>query len=162
MPDRIHIVPRKYMYHRCAHPAPAFSVWGNGTTSSSDGQFFRTNDRVAKLGDANLHCGSELGSKFYSHLSDQYDYFCILPISPTENEAAYVLDGLLDQDTILDIQEHFTGMGGTSGHVLGLFALIGKRFAPRLRNLKDRKLHMLEKGVAYSVRFFLTLCGSAS
>ena len=44
-----------------------------------------------------------------------------------------MLDGLFDQDTILDIQEH----------------LIGKRFAPRPRNLKDRKLHTLEKGEAY-------------
>ena len=30
-----------------------------------------------------------------------------------------------------------------------LFALIGKRFAPRLRNLKDRKFHTFEKGDAY-------------
>jgi len=36
-----------------------------------------------------------------SHLSDQYGYFSILPISPTESEAAYVLDGLFDQDTVL-------------------------------------------------------------
>ncbi|MGX9120847.1 Tn3 family transposase [Mesorhizobium sp. BHbsci] len=38
-----------------------------------------------------------------------------------------------DQDTVLDIQEHFTDTGGASDHVFGLFALIGKRFAPRLR-----------------------------
>ncbi|MBZ9711556.1 Tn3 family transposase [Mesorhizobium sp. ESP7-2] len=124
-------------------------LWGNGTTSSSDGQFFRASDRAAKRGDVNLHYGSEPGSKFYSHLSDQYGYFSILPISPTESEAAYVLDGLFDQDTILDIQEHFTDTGGASDHVFGLFALIGKRFAPRLRNLKDRKFHTLEKGDAY-------------
>jgi TnpA family transposase len=78
---------------------------------------------------------------FYSHLSDQYGYFSILPISPTESEAAYVLDGLFDQDTVLDIQEHVTDTGGASDHVFGLFALIGNRFAPRLRNLKDRKFH---------------------
>jgi TnpA family transposase len=30
-----------------------------------------------------------------------------------------------------------------------LFALIGKRFAPRLRNFKDRKFHTFEKGDAY-------------
>lgn len=121
----------------------------NGTTSSSDGQFFRASDRAAKRGDINLHYGSEPGSKFYSHLSDQYGYFSILPISPTESEAAYVLDGLFDQDTILDIQEHFTDTGGVSDHVFGLFALIGKRFAPRLRNLKDRKFHTFEKNDAY-------------
>lgn len=77
---------------------PHSRLWGNGTTSSSDGQFFRASDRAAKRGDVNLHYGSEPGSKFYSHLSDQYGYFSILPISPTESEAAYVLDGLFDQD----------------------------------------------------------------
>ncbi|MDG4892706.1 Tn3 family transposase [Mesorhizobium sp. WSM4976] len=129
------------------HPHPR--LWGNGTTASSDGQFFRASDRAAKRGDINLHYGSEPGSKFYSHLSDQYGYFSILPISPTESEAAYVLDGLFDQDTVLDVQEHFTDTGGASDHVFGLFALIGKRFAPRLRNLKDRKFHTFEKGNAY-------------
>lgn len=128
---------------------PHSRLWGNGTTASSDGQFFRASDRAAKRGDVNLHYGSEPGSKFYSHLSDQYGYFSILPISPTESEAAYVLDGLFDQDTILDIQEHFTDTGGASDHVFGLFALIGKRFAPRLRNLKDRRFHTFEKGEAY-------------
>ena len=128
---------------------PHSRLWGNGTTSSSDGQFFRASDRAAKRGDVNLHYGGEPGSKFYSHLSDQYGYFSILPISPTESEATYVLDGLFDQDTILDIQEHFTDTGGASDHVFGLFALIGKRFAPRLRNLKDRKFHTFEKGDAY-------------
>ncbi|PAQ06946.1 Tn3 family transposase [Mesorhizobium temperatum] len=128
---------------------PHSRLWGNGTTASSDGQFFRASDRAAKRGDINLHYGSEPGSKFYSHLSDQYGYFSILPISPTESEAAYVLDGLFDQDTILDIQEHFTDTGGASDHVFGLFALIGKRFAPRLRNLKDRKFHTFEKGDTY-------------
>ena len=86
---------------------PHSRLWGNCTTSSSDGQFFRASDRAAKRGDINLHYGSEPGSKFYSHLSDQYGYFSILPISPNESEAAYVLDGLFDQDTVLDIQEHF-------------------------------------------------------
>ena len=46
-------------------------------------------------------------------------------------------------------QEHFTDTGGASDHVFGLFALIGKRFAPRLRNLKDRKFHTFEKGDPY-------------
>ena len=128
---------------------PHAQLWGNGSTASSDGQFFRASDRAAKRGDINLHYGSEPGSKFYSHLSDQYGYFSILPISPTESEATYVLDGLFDHDTILEIEEHFTDTGGASDHVFALFALIGKRFAPRLRNLKDRKFHTFEKANAY-------------
>jgi TnpA family transposase len=128
---------------------PHSQLWGDGTTASSDGQFFRASDRAAKRGDVNLHYGSEPGSKFYSHLSDQYGYFGILPISPTESEAVYVLDGLFDHDTILEIEEHFTDTGGASDHVFALFALIGKRFAPRLRNLKDRRFHTFEKADTY-------------
>lgn len=128
---------------------PHSQLWGDGTAASSDGQFFRASDRAAKRGDINLHYGSEPGSKFYSHLSDQYGYFGILPISPTESEAVYVLDGLFDHDTILEIDEHFTDTGGASDHVFALFALIGKRFAPRLRNIKDRKFHTFEKADAY-------------
>jgi TnpA family transposase len=128
---------------------PHAALWGDGSTASSDGQFFQASDRAGQRSDINLHYGSEPGSKFYSHLSDQYGYFSILPISATESEAPYVLDGLFDHETVLDIQEHFTDTGGASDHVFGLFALTGRRFAPRLRNLKDRKLHTFEKPETY-------------
>jgi TnpA family transposase len=128
---------------------PHARLWGDGFSASSDGQFFQASDRAGPRSDINLHYGSEPGSKFYSHLSDQYGYFSILPISATESEAPYVLDGLFDHETSFDIQEHFTDTGGASDHVFGLFALTGRRFAPRLRNLKDRKLHTFEKPDAY-------------
>jgi TnpA family transposase len=128
---------------------PHALLWGDGSTASSDGQFFQASDRAGGRSDINLHYGSEPGSKFYSPLSDQYGYFSILPISATESEAPYVLDGLFDHETALDIQEHFTDTGGASDHVFGLFALTGRRFAPRLRNLKDRKLYTFEKPDTY-------------
>lgn len=128
---------------------PHAQIWGDGTTASSDGQFFRASDRAAGRSDINLHYGSEPGSKFYSGLSDQYGYYSILPISPTESEAVYVLDGLFDHDTILEIEELFTDTGGASDHVFALFCLVGKRFAPRVRNIKDRKFHTFEKADAY-------------
>lgn len=128
---------------------PHSRLWGDGTTASSDGQFFRASDRAARRGDINLHYSNEPGTKFYSGLSDQYGYFSILPISPTESEAIYVLDGLFDHDTILEIEELFTDTGGASDHVFALFALVGKRFAPRLRNIKDRKFHTFEKADAH-------------
>ena len=57
-----------------AHSAhPPATLWGAGATSSSDGQFFRASDRAhAARSDVNLHYGGEPGTKFYSHLSDQY------------------------------------------------------------------------------------------
>ncbi|WP_261334082.1 transposase [Rhizobium leguminosarum] len=116
---------------------PHSQLWGDGTTASSDGQFFRASDRAAKRGDVNLHYGREPSSKFCGHLSDQYGYFGILPISPPEIEAVYVLDSLFDHDTI-EIEEHNTDTGGASDHIFALSALIGKRFAPQLRNIRDR------------------------
>lgn len=128
---------------------PHSQIWGDGTTASSDGQFFRASDRAAKRGDINLHYGNEPGTKFYSALSDQYGYFSILPISPTESEAVYVLDGLFDHDTILDIEELFTDTGGVSDQLFGLFPIVNRRFSPRMRNLKDRKFHTFEKADTY-------------
>src|SRR3984957_3823907 len=149
-----HVRPETYKAAQAAitdaHSAhPHAALWGAGATSSSDGQFFRASDRAAGRSDVNLHYGSEPGTKFYSHLSDQYGYFSILPISPSESEAPYVLDGLFDHESKLDIDEHYTDTGGSSDHVFGLFALLGRRFAPRLRNLKDRKFHAFEEPDAY-------------
>ncbi|WP_286829265.1 MULTISPECIES: Tn3 family transposase [Kordiimonas] len=133
-----------------AHAAhPHSRVWGAGTTSSSDGQFYRAGDRARLRSDVNMHYGREPGGKFYSHLSDQYGYYSILPISPAESEAPYVLDGLLDHETNLQIGEHYTDTGGASDHVFGLFCLLGKRFAPRLRDLKGRKFHTIEDAGSY-------------
>ncbi|GGF12569.1 hypothetical protein GCM10011611_17750 [Aliidongia dinghuensis] len=128
---------------------PHALLWGSGRTSSSDGQFFRAADRASARSDVNTHYGTEPGGKIYSHLSDQYGYYSALPLSPSESEAPYVLDGILDHETVLDIEEHFTDTGGSSDHVFGLFALIGRRFAPRLRNLKGRQFHPFVRGDAY-------------
>jgi len=149
-----HIRPETYKAAQAvvadAHSAhPHANLWGRGATSSSDGQFFRAGDRAAGRSDVNLYYGSDPGSKFYSHISDQYGYYSILPISPSESEAPYVLDGLYDHETKLDIDEHFTDTGGASDHVFGLFALLGTRFSPRLRNLRDRKFNTFGKADAY-------------
>lgn len=50
--------------------------------------------------------------------------------SPITREA----EGLFDHETILEIDEHSADTGGAGDHVFALFALIGKRFAQRLRN----------------------------
>ena len=81
-----HVRPETYRAAQAAiidaHSAhPHATLWGAGATSSSDGQFFRASDRAAGRSNVNLHYGSEPGTEFYSHLSDQYGYFSILPIS---------------------------------------------------------------------------------
>jgi TnpA family transposase len=149
-----HIRPETYKAALSAiintHLAHPFAkLWGNGSTSSSDGQFFRTAGRGAKRSDVNAHYSGDPGSKFYTWVSDQYGHFHILPMGATEDEAIYVLDGLYGHESRIDIDEHYVDTGGASDHVFSLFALGGKRVAPRLRDLKDWRLHSFEGEDAY-------------
>jgi TnpA family transposase len=125
-----------------AHRAlPLAAAWGDGTTSSSDGQFFRAGGRGEAVGDVNARHGNEPGVAFYTHVSDQFGPFHTKVIAATASEAPHVLDGLLRHGTGLRFAEHYTDTGGATDQVFGLFALLGIRFAPRLRDLKDRRLY---------------------
>ncbi len=149
-----HIRPETYKLALAAiintHLAHPFAkLWGSGSTSSSDGQFFRAAGRGAKRSEVNAHYSGDPGSKFYTWISDQYGHFHILPMGATEDEAVYVLDGLYGHESRIDIDEHYVDTGGASDHVFSLFTLGGKRVAPRLRDLKDWRLHSFEGADAY-------------
>ena len=51
------------------HALPIAAIWGDGTTSSSDGQFFRSAKRGDAAGDINARYGRDPGLSFYTHLS---------------------------------------------------------------------------------------------
>jgi hypothetical protein len=50
---------------------PFAAWWGDGTTSSSDGQNFKAGGRGQVAGQVNLKYGQEPGVQFYTHISDQ-------------------------------------------------------------------------------------------
>jgi TnpA family transposase len=91
----------------------------------------------------NLHYGQDPGVKFYTHLSDQFGPFHSKVIAATANEAPHVLDGLLYHKSSLVINEHYTDTGGFSDHVFAMCHLLGFRFAPRIRDLKEKRLYIL-------------------
>ena len=126
-----------------AHRAlPLSKVWGDGTKSSSDGQHFFAGGRGEAIADVNARHGNEPGVSFYTHVSDQYGPFHTKVIAATAGEAPHVLDGLLYHQSGLQIDEHAVDTGGVSDHCFGLFPFFGYRFAPRIRDLKDRRLHL--------------------
>jgi TnpA family transposase len=122
------------------HP---FAVWwGDGTTSSSDGQNFKAGDRGQFAGQVNPKYGSEPGVQFYTHISDQYAPFHTKVINATVRDATHVLDGLLYHESDLRIEEHYTDTAGFTDHVFALMHLLGFRFAPRIRDLADKRLYI--------------------
>ena len=124
-------------------------VWGDGGTSSSDGQFFRAGGHGEARADHNAKYGSEPGVKFYTHVSDRYAPFHSKVIAANASEAAHVLDGLLHHESSIDIREHYTDTAGAIDHVFGLCHLLGFRFAPRIRDLADRRLYVVGARTAY-------------
>ena len=124
--------------------APIAALWGDGSTSSSDGQHFPSAGRARGVSTVNLRYGGEPGVKFYTHVSDQFSPFATRAIAATAAEAPHVLDGLLRHGGRTPIREHHTDTGGFSDHVFALCALLGYRFAPRIRDLPEKRLYVLE------------------
>ena len=131
------------------HRLPVAAVWGVGTTSSSDGQFFRSGKRGNVAGEINARYGVDPGFSFYTHVSDQHAPYHVRVISAATHEAPYVLDGLLHHGTSLKIDTHYVDTGGVSDHVFILCVMLGFRFCPRLRDFPDRKLASIEPATAY-------------
>jgi TnpA family transposase len=147
-----HISDDNYVAARAAivnahHRHPMAAIWDDGTTSSSDGQYFRAAGRAGPGGSVNAKYGIDPGAVLYTHVSGHYGPFHTRVISATMSEAPYVLDGLHHHahQTDLRIAEHYTDTAGATDHVFGLCHLLGYRFAPRIKDLKDRKLYTVEK-----------------
>jgi TnpA family transposase len=127
------------------HKLPFAAYWGEGTTSSSDGQRYRAGGRGESAGHLNAHYGNDPGVLFYTHVSDQYAPFYTKVINAAVRDALHVLDGLLYHESDLRIQEHYTDTGGFTDHVFALCHLLGFRFAPRIRDLADTRVYVPDK-----------------
>ena len=57
------------------HQVPFAAHWGEGTTSSSDGQRYRAGGRGEAAAEINARYGSDPSVTFYTHISDQYAPF---------------------------------------------------------------------------------------
>jgi hypothetical protein len=131
------------------HVLPIAAIWGDGTTSSSDGHFFAPPSAAMSPATSTPATGTipALASIRISLISTAP--YSIKVVSATNQEAPYVLDGLLHHGTLLKIDTHYTDTGGASDHVFILCALLGFRFCPRLRDLPERKLACITPAATY-------------
>ena len=123
--------------------------WGDGSTSSSDGQRFKAGGRAESTGHINPKYGAEPGRMFYTHISDNYAPFSIKVVNVGMRDSTYVLDGLLYHESDLRIEEHYTDTAGFTDHVFALMPQMGFRFAPRIRDLGDTRLYIPKGEASY-------------
>lgn len=134
------------------HQLPLSAIHGTGTLSSSDAQRFKIRaDSLLASYYPRYYGYYEKAIGIYTHVSDQYSVFSTKVISCSPREALYVLDGLLENNTILKMREHTTDTHGYTEIVFALCYLLGYYFMPRIRDLKDQQLYRVDRNVNYGV-----------
>lgn len=122
-------------------------AWGEGKTSSSDGQRFQLKRKVLQR--TYGHKFNDYALEFYSFVADNYAPFYSTPIECTDRDAAYVLDGLLYNESDLALEEHYTDTHGYTEINFAAFAMLGRRFAPRIRGLKHQRIYRIDPDKDY-------------
>jgi TnpA family transposase len=131
--------------------APLSSAWGDGTTSSSDGMRMYVGVNAANAEYNAKYFHARRGANMYVHAADIWVPFGKPQIIGTNEEALYVIDALCHHESDLHIQEHYTDTGGSTEHVFALTALLGFRFAPRLRDALSRHLYLVDEVGKYGL-----------
>ena len=127
---------------------PMARLWGEGLTSSSDGQFFPAGGTGEAMNLVNARYGNTPGLKAYSHLSDQFAPFAVRTIPATAHEAPFILDGLTGTEAGQRITEHYADTGGFTDHVFAVCSTLGYAFAPRIKDLPHKRLYTFEPATA--------------
>ena len=126
------------------------SVWGSGEVSSSDGQRFGVSRSSLVTSVYPRYFGYyDQAISVYTHVSDQLSVFNTQVISCGQQEAPYVLNGLLENDSELSPRRHHTDTGGYTDHVFALCFLLGFSFMPRLKSLHKRRLFKIDRNHHY-------------
>ncbi len=134
-------------YH---HGLPLAKEWGAGRLSSSDGQRFAARTRGPGTAALPRYFGHRRrGLQIYSWTSDQYSQYASKVITATVRDATHTLDGILDNQRVLPIEEHTTDTHGYTEMIFGVYDLLGLRFAPRIRDLDRQRLY--RHGIAADV-----------
>ena len=119
--------------------------WGEGRTSASDGQRFGLPRKVLQ------QTYSTKFSDFYSFLADNFAPFYSDPVECTDRDAPHVIDGLLYNESDLDIEEHYTDTHGYTEINFAAFAMLGRRFCPRIRGLKKQRIYRIDRERNYGI-----------
>ena len=121
--------------------------WGEGKTSASDGQRFSLPRRVLQQTYSTRF--SDFALEFYTFVADNYAPFYSLPIECTDRDAAFVLDGLLYNESDLPLEQHYTDTHGYTEINFAAFAMLGRRFCPRIRGVQHQRIYRIEPAREY-------------
>jgi TnpA family transposase len=117
---------------------------GEGRTSASGGPRFAWPRKALQ----HTYCTrfSDFAPEFDAFVADHDAPFSITPIECTDRDAALGLDGLLSDESDLDLEEHDTDAHGCTEVHFAAFAMLGRRFCPRIRGHPKQRRYRLDVG----------------
>lgn len=124
--------------------------WGSGEVACADGLRFVVPVRSLYSGHNPRYFHVGRGVTYYTFTSDQFTDFHGIVIPGTLGESPHLLDGLLEQQTVLRPHELMTDTAGYSDIVFGLFWLLGYQFSPRLADLGGLRFWRIDRRAHYA------------
>jgi len=128
---------------------PLAQLWGGGDVASADGMRFRVPVETLNADYSWKYFGEGKGITYFTFMSDLFTDFHGIVIPGAVREALYILDGLLEQQTILEPLEVMTDTAGYTDMVFGLFWLLGYQFSPRLRDIGKTRFWRINRRARY-------------
>jgi hypothetical protein len=126
-------------------------TWGGGEVASADGLRFVTPVKTVHSGPNPKYFGRGRGITYYNFMSDQFTGLYGLVITGTIRDSLYLLECVLEQETVLQPKEIMTDTAGYSDIIFGLFGLLGYQFSPRLADIGESRLWRLDPHADYGV-----------
>ena len=116
-------------------------VWGEGKTAAGDAQRFGYHKHT-------LHRTfsfkfNDFAIELYIFVADNYALFYNLAKEATDKDTSKVLDGHLYNVSDLDPDEWYFDTGGYTEINFAAFAMLGKSFCPRIKNIKDQWIYKM-------------------
>ena len=111
--------------------------------TSSDGQKFTVGIDSIDASYSHKYFGTQKGISVYSFIDEAHKLPYSTVITPSEREAAYVIDELMAND-VVQSDIHSTDTHGYSEVIFAVCHLLGVSFAPRIKNLKYQRYYSFE------------------
>jgi TnpA family transposase len=114
----------------------------NENHTSSDGQKYSIASNIdsTNAGYSSKYFGANKGVVAYTFIDESHRLFHSIVINVNERESGYVIDGLLNNDTVKS-SIHSSDTHGYTEIIFGLTNILGFNFAPRIKNFKNQQLY---------------------
>lgn len=128
--------------------ADAFKKELNKNHTGSDGSKYNTAVDSLNANYSFKYFGKGKGSTMYTFLDERGALFYSTVISSSDREAAYVIDGLL-QNEVIKSSIHSTDMHGYTEIMFGSMHFLGTSFAPRFKKIHNQHIYSFKSRSYY-------------